>query len=135
MHTNITKTEHLALENLRKDKDCILVTADNGVALGVLGKTEYITKCEAHLQGNSVYQHFSKDISPTIHIELIKIQQDYKNNNFMSETEYTLLRPHSFNSPAARFYGLLKIYKNQHTYAANSFSLWHSNIQHCQIHN
>ena len=27
VHTNITKSEYLALENLRKDKDCIIVTA------------------------------------------------------------------------------------------------------------
>ena len=47
IHTNITKSEHLALENLRKDKDCIIVTVDKGVALVVLDKTEYITKCEA----------------------------------------------------------------------------------------
>ena len=46
-HTNITKSEHLALENLRKDKDCIIVTANKGVALVVMDKTEYITKCEA----------------------------------------------------------------------------------------
>ena len=45
IHTNITKTEHLALENLRKDKDCIIVTADKGVALAVMDKTEYSTKC------------------------------------------------------------------------------------------
>ena len=87
IHTNITKSEHLALENLRKDKDCIIVTADKGVPLVVMDKTEYITKCEALLQDNSVYQHLSKDTSPTIHKELIKILQDYKNNNFISKTE------------------------------------------------
>ena len=38
IHTNITKAEHLALENLRKDKDCIIVTADKGVALVVMDK-------------------------------------------------------------------------------------------------
>ena len=75
-------------------------------------KTEYITKCEALLQDNSVYQHLSKDTSPTINKELIKILQDYKNNNFISEREYTQLRPHSSNSPTARFYGLPKIYRN-----------------------
>ena len=64
IHTNITKAEHLALENLRKDKDHIIVTADKGVALVVMDKTEYITKCEALLQDNSVYQHLSKDTSP-----------------------------------------------------------------------
>ena len=61
IHTNITKAEHLALENLRKDKDHIIVTTDKGVALVVMDKTEYITKCEALLQDHSVYQHLSKD--------------------------------------------------------------------------
>ena len=75
-------------------------------------KTEYITKCEALLQDNSVNQHLSKDISPTIHKEFIKILQDYKKNNFISETAYTQLRPHSSIYPAARFYGLPKIHKN-----------------------
>ena len=39
IHTNITKEEHLALENLREDKDHIIVTADKGVALVVMDKT------------------------------------------------------------------------------------------------
>ena len=86
IHTNITKAEHLALEILRKDKDHIIVTADKGVTLVVMDNTEYITECEALLQDNSVYQHLSKDTSPTIHKELIKFLQDYKNNNFISET-------------------------------------------------
>ena len=46
IHPNITKAKHLVLENLRKDKDHIIVTADKGVALVVMNKTEYITKCE-----------------------------------------------------------------------------------------
>ena len=81
IHTNITKAEHLALENLRKDKDHIIVTADKGVALVVMDKMEYITKCEGLLQDNSVYQHLLKDTSPTIHKELVKILQDYKKKN------------------------------------------------------
>ena len=77
-----------------------------------MDKTEYITKCETLLQDHSVYQHLSKDTSPTIHKELIKILQDYKNNNFISETECTNLRPHGSNSVAARYYGLPKIFKS-----------------------
>ena len=77
IHTNIIKSEYLTLENLRKDKDCIIVTADKGVALVVLDKTEYIRKHEALLQDHSVYQHLSKDTSTTIHKELIKILQEY----------------------------------------------------------
>ena len=83
IHTNITKAEHLALENLRKNKDRIIVTPDKAVTLVVMEKTEYITKCEALLQDNSVYQHLSKDTSPTIHQKLIKILKDYKNSNFV----------------------------------------------------
>ena len=132
-HYNITKAENLALENLRKEKDHIIVTAYKGNALVVMDKTEYITKCEALLQDNSVYQHLSKNISPTIHKELIKILQDYMNNNFISETEHTQLRPYESNFPAARFHGLPKNYKTT-CLCAHSFSLWHRNIQHYQIH-
>ena len=95
IHTTITKPEHLALENLRKDKDCIIVTADKGVALVVMDSTEYITKCEALLQDNSFHQQISKNTSPLIHKELIKI-----------------LQPHGSNSLLARFYGLPKIHKD-----------------------
>ena len=49
IHTNIIKAKHLALEHLRSDKDCIIVTADKGVALVVMDKTEDITKFEALL--------------------------------------------------------------------------------------
>ena len=73
LHTNITKAEHLALENLRKDKDFIIVIADKGVALVVMDKTEYITKCEALLQENTVYQHLSKRHISNNHKELIKL--------------------------------------------------------------
>ena len=85
----MNESEHLSLENLRKDKDYIIVTADKDVTLAVMDETEYITKCETLLQDNSFYQHLSKDMSPTIHKELVKILQDYKNNNFISESEYT----------------------------------------------
>ena len=106
MHTNITKAEHLALENIRKDKD------HKGVALVVMDKSKYITKCETLLQhqlslSTSLQRHI-----PTTHKELIKILQDYKNNNFITETECTELRLHGSNFPAARCYGLPKIYKN-----------------------
>ena len=108
IYNNITKAEHLALENLRKDKDCIIIAADKGVVLVVMDKTEYITKCEALLQDSLVYQHLSRDTSPTIHKEVIRFLQDYKNNNFISETEYTLLRPHNSTPQQQDFMVFLK---------------------------
>ena len=77
-----------------------------------MDKTEYITKCEALLQDNSVYQHLSKDTSPTMHKELVKILQDYNNNNFISETEYTQLRPHGSNFQQQDFMVFPKSTKN-----------------------
>ena len=41
-----------------------------------MDKTEYITKCEALLQDNSIYQNLYTNTSPTIQRELIKILQD-----------------------------------------------------------
>ena len=63
IHTNITKSEHVVLENIRKDKDSIIVTADKGVALVVINKTEYTTKGEALLQDNLVYKPLQRHIS------------------------------------------------------------------------
>ena len=59
IHTKITKAEYLALENLRKDKDHIIVKADKGVVLVVMDKTESITKCEALLQENSNFSNLT----------------------------------------------------------------------------
>ena len=38
INRNITKAEYLALENLWKGNDCIIVTTDKGVALVVMDK-------------------------------------------------------------------------------------------------
>ena len=82
VHTNITKAEHLELENLWKEKGHIIVTADRSVALVVMDKAMWSSPTR-----QLSYQHLTEDTSPTIHKELIKILQDYKNNNFISEIE------------------------------------------------
>ena len=112
IHTNIIKSEHSALENLRKDKDCIIVTADKGVALVVMDKQNTSQNVNPSYKTTQFISISPETHLPTIHKELVKILQDYKNNNFISQTEYTQLRPHGSNSPAARFYGLPNIHKN-----------------------
>ena len=112
IHTNIIKAEHLALEKLRKDKDHIIVTSDKGVVLVVMDKQNTSQNVKPPYKTTQFIS-----ISPKTHLQLstknsLKILQDYKNNNFISETEYTQLRPHGSNSPAARFIGLPKIHKN-----------------------
>ena len=53
----------LTLENLRKDKDCITDTADKGVALAVMDKTECNTKCEGLLQTTHLLATLQRHIS------------------------------------------------------------------------
>ena len=43
--SNITREEIKALHELRKDKDRIILTTDKGVALLVMNKADYISKC------------------------------------------------------------------------------------------
>ena len=65
VHTNITKSEHLTLENLRKDKDCIIITADKGVALVVMDKTEHIKNVKPSYKTTQFIS-----ISPKTHLQL-----------------------------------------------------------------
>ena len=79
-----------------------------------MDKAEYITKCEALLQDNSVLptslqRHISSYQKKKNSLEFCKTTRI---NSFTSETEYTLLRPHGSNSLAARFYGLPKVHKS-----------------------
>ena len=46
---NLTKQERLGLALLKKDKDRIILTANKGVAMVVMGKEDYITKAESLL--------------------------------------------------------------------------------------
>ena len=65
IHTNITKSEHLALENFRKDKAHIIITADKDVTLVALNKTEYVK----HVQHSYKTTQFT-NISPNTHLKL-----------------------------------------------------------------
>ena len=48
--SNITKEEHQALRQLKKDENRMVLTADKGVSLVVLDKEDYIQKAEGLLQ-------------------------------------------------------------------------------------
>ena len=133
IHTNITKAEHLAPENLRRDKDHIIVIADKSVDLVLIDKTECITKCETLIQDNSVYQHLSKTYlqlstkNSWKFCKIIRIKFHLWNKIHPTKTSW-------FQLPSSKLYHLSKTQQKQHAYAPHSFSLWHRNIQDCQIH-
>ena len=56
---NFTKEEHKALEELKKDKNSMILTADKGVSIVALDKEEYIKKAD-ELLSQSSYKKISK---------------------------------------------------------------------------
>ena len=57
---NLTKEEHKALEELKKDKTRMILTADKGVSIVVLDREEYIKKAD-ELLSQSSYKKISTD--------------------------------------------------------------------------
>ena len=59
---NITKEEAKAIQELKRDKERIILTADKGVSMVVMGKEEYINKSRAptptNLQRTSIRPHY-----------------------------------------------------------------------------
>ena len=51
---NINKEEKEAIKTLREDSSCMVLTADKGVALVVMDKSQYIDKCMALLDDTSL---------------------------------------------------------------------------------
>ncbi|MCG8429652.1 MAG: hypothetical protein MJA29_00535, partial [Candidatus Omnitrophica bacterium] len=112
---NITREEKEALKTLRDDKDRMVLTADKGVAMVVMDKSQYIEKCLALLNDPKVYAE-SRDLTRTIHNKVIATLRliNRKDEDRLYEWKkdwYHRLLPSGSTSPPARFYGLPKIHK------------------------
>ena len=53
---NITKEEREAIKTLREDASRVVLTADKGVALVVMDKSQYVDKCMTLLDDTKVYK-------------------------------------------------------------------------------
>ena len=110
--TTIPKAEHLALENLRKDKDPIIVAPEKGVALVVMDNAEPIKNVKPFYKTTQL-----TTISPKTHLQLstkssLKLCMATRITISSLKQNTTLLRPHGSNSLAERFYDLPKMHKN-----------------------
>ena len=66
-HTrNITKKEQETIKTLREDTSHMVLTADKGVSLVIMDKSQYIEKCIALLDDTKVYNH-CKDTTKKLH--------------------------------------------------------------------
>ena len=50
---NLTKAQNLAVRELKKDRDCIVLTADKGVAMVIMNRQDYISKANNLLSQNT----------------------------------------------------------------------------------
>ena len=85
--TNLTKAQNIALRELKRDKDRIVLTADKGVAMVVMDKQDYINKANQLLNQNT-YKVISKDPTTTIKNKLINILKVIKTKTGLGSYSY-----------------------------------------------
>ena len=66
---NITRKEWEAIKTLKEDSSHVVLTADKGVALVVMDKSQYIDKCMALLNDTKVYKP-CKDTTKKLHRDI-----------------------------------------------------------------
>ena len=106
---NINRKELEALRQLRDDKSRMVLTANKGVALVVIDRTEYICKAKDLLQDTSTYRTIKGDPTSKLKNRLISILKKIKAETGMQDNIYKKMYPTGASPP--KFYGLPKIHK------------------------
>ena len=104
----LTKAQNLALRELKRDRDCIVLTADKGVAMVIMDRQDYIKKAN-HLLNQNTYRSITKDPNNSIKNKLINILKRVKNQTGLDSNTYKSMYPTGCVPP--KFYGLPKIHK------------------------
>ena len=105
---NLTKAQTLALRELKRDRDCIVLTADKGVAMVIMDRQDYINKAN-QLLNQDTYKVITKDPTNTIKNKLINILKNIKTKSGLGTNTYKSMYPTGCVPP--KFYGLPKIHK------------------------
>ena len=105
---NLTKAQNSALRELKRDRDCIVLTADKGVAMVIMDRQEYIKKANQLLNQNS-YRSLAKDPTSSIKNKLINILKRVKNQTGLDSNAYKSMYITGCVPP--KFYDLPKIHK------------------------
>ena len=105
---NLTKAQALALRELKRDMDCIVLTADKGVAMVIMYRQDYINKANSVLNQNT-YRSIPWDPTNTIKNKLISILKRVKNQTGLDSSTYKSMYPTGCVPP--KFYGLHKTHK------------------------
>ena len=106
--SNITREERKAIDELRRDKNKMILTVDKGVSMVVMDRDDYNHKAEALLQ-ESAYRPIPNDPTNKYKTKLIALLTSIKREGGNNEATYKKLYPTGAGYP--KFYGLPKIHK------------------------
>ena len=96
---------------MKSDKECIIFTADKGVALVVMDRSGYTRKMYELLDDNNTYRPLKMDPTNKQKNRLITILSRIKTEARLAENSYKRMYPTGASSP--RLYGLPKIHKKK----------------------
>ena len=105
---NISKEEHQAIQQLKKDNTRMILTADKGACLVVMDKKDYIEKSEELLL-KPTYKILPSDPTTKHKNKLIALLKLIKAEGGITENAYRRLYPTGACSP--KYYGLPKVHK------------------------
>ena len=89
---NLTKSQSIALRELKKDRDCIVLTADKGVAMVIMDRQDYLSKANTLLNQNT-YRSIPWDPTNTIKNKLINILKRVKSQTGLGNHIYKAMYP------------------------------------------
>ena len=96
--SNISKEEYKALNEIKRDRNRLILTADKGVALVVIDKADYIEKAE-ELLNKETYKKIPEDPTHRQKDKLINILRNINTEGGLSEEAYRILYSTGAGSP------------------------------------
>ena len=108
---NLSKEEWKALKQLKTDKECIILTADKGVALVVMDRQEYTKRAKILLEDTDTCRPIPTDPTIKLKTTLINILRNIIAETGMSKITYNKMYPTGASAP--KFYGLPKTHKKE----------------------
>ena len=89
---NLTKAQNLAIRELKKVRDPIVLTADKGVAMVIMDRQDYISKANNLLSQNT-YKSIQRDPTNSIKNKLLTILKRVKSQTGVSNQTYKAMYP------------------------------------------
>ena len=103
-HSNLTQDERKAINELKGDRDIMILPADKGKATLVTNSSDYKEKLKNLLDDTTVCEVLKKEITTTYKNRLVKILREWKREGTILDSVYLKIYPTSEDVP--NFYGL-----------------------------